>query len=157
VSGVELFAPATTLIPKEIPERNPHWNSHGCRSKQFDSAHRDAPATAKGRSILEIPPKCLTKFHRGIPIGTLMVAGANSSTNAHRGAPATAKGRSILETPETTEIPARKLGFFTEKPIFAPLIDPWCNGNTPVFGTVIQGSSPCGSTKFFVKKLIVKG
>ena len=25
--------------------------------------------------------------------------------------------------------------------------DPWCNGNTTVFGTVIQGSSPCGSTK----------
>ena len=23
----------------------------------------------------------------------------------------------------------------------------WCNGNTPVFGTVIQGSSPCGPTK----------
>ena len=26
-------------------------------------------------------------------------------------------------------------------------IGPWCNGNTPVFGTVIQGSSPCGPTK----------
>lgn len=26
-------------------------------------------------------------------------------------------------------------------------IDPWCNGSTPVFGTVSQGSSPCGSTK----------
>lgn len=25
-------------------------------------------------------------------------------------------------------------------------IGPWCNGNTPVFGTVIQGSSPCGPT-----------
>ena len=25
-------------------------------------------------------------------------------------------------------------------------IDLWCNGNTPVFGTGIQGSSPCGST-----------
>jgi hypothetical protein len=24
--------------------------------------------------------------------------------------------------------------------------DPWCNGNTPVFGTVFQGSNPCGST-----------
>ncbi len=30
---------------------------------------------------------------------------------------------------------------------FAPAIVPWCNGNTPVFGTVIQGSSPCGTTK----------
>lgn len=27
------------------------------------------------------------------------------------------------------------------------IIGPWCNGNTPVFGTVIQGSSPCGPTK----------
>jgi hypothetical protein len=26
-------------------------------------------------------------------------------------------------------------------------IGPWCNGNTPVFGTVIQGSSPCGPTE----------
>ena len=24
---------------------------------------------------------------------------------------------------------------------------PWCNGNTAVFGTVVQGSSPCGPTK----------
>jgi hypothetical protein len=24
---------------------------------------------------------------------------------------------------------------------------PWCNGNTAVFGTVVQGSSPCGTTK----------
>ncbi len=27
------------------------------------------------------------------------------------------------------------------------MIAPWCNGNTPVFGTDIQGSSPCGATK----------
>ena len=33
VSGVELFAPATTWIPNEIPMENPNWNSHGCRSK----------------------------------------------------------------------------------------------------------------------------
>ncbi|MDQ5928905.1 MAG: hypothetical protein QG594_683 [Bacteroidota bacterium] len=26
-------------------------------------------------------------------------------------------------------------------------IGPWCNGNTTVFGAVIQGSSPCGPTK----------
>ena len=26
-------------------------------------------------------------------------------------------------------------------------IGPWCNGNTAVFGTVVQGSSPCGPTK----------
>jgi hypothetical protein len=26
------------------------------------------------------------------------------------------------------------------------LNDPWCNGSTPVFGIVSQGSSPCGST-----------
>lgn len=26
-------------------------------------------------------------------------------------------------------------------------LDPWCNGSTPVFGTVSRGSSPCGSTK----------
>lgn len=25
----------------------------------------------------------------------------------------------------------------------------WCNGNTPVFGTDIQGSSPCRPTKSF--------
>ncbi len=35
--------------------------------------------------------------------------------------------------------------------------DPWCNGSTPVFGIVSQGSSPCGSTaKFhnsFIKEL----
>lgn len=35
---------------------------------------------------------------------------------------------------------------------FASAIVPWCNGNTPVFGTVIQGSSPCGTTA--VKPLI---
>jgi hypothetical protein len=28
-----------------------------------------------------------------------------------------------------------------------PQNDPWCNGSTPVFGIVSQGSSPCGSTK----------
>jgi hypothetical protein len=33
-------------------------------------------------------------------------------------------------------------------------IDPWCNGNTSVFGAGIQGSSPCGSTK---KPLIFRG
>lgn len=27
------------------------------------------------------------------------------------------------------------------------LIGPWCNGNTPVFGAVILGSSPSGPTK----------
>ena len=26
--------------------------------------------------------------------------------------------------------------------------DSWCNGNTAVFGTAIQGSSPCESTKY---------
>ncbi len=30
-------------------------------------------------------------------------------------------------------------------------IGPWCNGNTPVFGTVIQGSSPCGPTKLHLE------
>ena len=29
---------------------------------------------------------------------------------------------------------------------FASDFVPWCNGNTPVFGIVIQGSSPCGTT-----------
>ena len=28
----------------------------------------------------------------------------------------------------------------------AKIIDPWCNGSTPVFGIVSQGSNPCGST-----------
>lgn len=34
---------------------------------------------------------------------------------------------------------------------FAPAISNglWCNGNTPVFGTDIQGSSPCRPTKVF--------
>lgn len=36
----------------------------------------------------------------------------------------------------------RKKYFIT----FADLNVPWCNGNTPVFGTVIQGSNPCGTT-----------
>ncbi len=31
--------------------------------------------------------------------------------------------------------------------MMALVIGLWCNGNTPVFGTVIQGSSPCGPTK----------
>lgn len=33
--------------------------------------------------------------------------------------------------------------------IFALAIteDPWCNGSTPVFGTVCRGSNPCGSTE----------
>ena len=31
--------------------------------------------------------------------------------------------------------------------IIAGFIGPWCNGNTTVFGAVIQGSSPCGPTK----------
>ena len=31
-------------------------------------------------------------------------------------------------------------------------IDPWCNGNTPVFGTVILGSSPSGSTQRVLNK-----
>ena len=30
---------------------------------------------------------------------------------------------------------------------FAPENDSWCNGSTPVFGIVSQGSSPCESTK----------
>src|SRR5690606_40634322 len=30
--------------------------------------------------------------------------------------------------------------------IIAGFIGPWCNGNTTVFGAVIQGSSPCGPT-----------
>lgn len=33
---------------------------------------------------------------------------------------------------------------------FAPAfkaIGPWCNGNTADFGSVIQGSSPCGPTE----------
>lgn len=34
--------------------------------------------------------------------------------------------------------------FFTT---FADLNVPWCNGNTPVFGTVILGSSPSGTTQ----------
>lgn len=37
---------------------------------------------------------------------------------------------------------------------FATHFVPWCNGNTPVFGTVIQGSSPCGTTcksRFFLE------
>ena len=46
VSGVELFAPATSGISNEIPIENLKWNSRGRRSKQFDSAHHDAPATA---------------------------------------------------------------------------------------------------------------
>ena len=29
---------------------------------------------------------------------------------------------------------------------FARINDLWCNGNTTVFGTVVQGSSPCKST-----------
>ncbi len=33
-------------IPNEIPIKNLNWNSHGCRSKHFGSAHRSAPATA---------------------------------------------------------------------------------------------------------------
>ena len=28
----------------------------------------------------------------------------------------------------------------------APFFVPWCNGNTTDFGSVIQGSSPCGTT-----------
>jgi hypothetical protein len=30
---------------------------------------------------------------------------------------------------------------------YCSLIGPWCNGNTTVFGAVVQGSSPCGPTK----------
>lgn len=43
--------------------------------------------------------------------------------------------------------------------IFAPAnsIDPWCNGNTPVFGTVILGSSPSGSTESLDNHCIIKG
>ena len=33
--------------------------------------------------------------------------------------------------------------------------DSWCNGNTTVFGTVIQGSSPCETTMKFTKYTIV--
>gem|GEM_PF-1501912 len=38
-------------------------------------------------------------------------------------------------------------------------LDPWCNGNTPVFGTGIQGSSPCGSTilnQVFITLCVIK-
>ncbi len=31
--------------------------------------------------------------------------------------------------------------------------DSWCNGNTAVFGTAIQGSSPCESTKTITMNL----
>ena len=31
--------------------------------------------------------------------------------------------------------------------------DSWCNGNTTVFGTVIQGSSPCESTNLKLNKM----
>ncbi len=30
-------------------------------------------------------------------------------------------------------------------------IGPWCNGNTPVFGTVILGSSPSGPTNKIIE------
>lgn len=30
------------------------------------------------------------------------------------------------------------------------IIGSWCNGNTTVFGTVIQGSSPCEPTMFYI-------
>lgn len=39
----------------------------------------------------------------------------------------------------------------TEKLIFALLIDPLCKGSTTDFGSVSQGSNPCGSTFFLVK------
>ena len=44
--------------------------------------------------------------------------------------------------------------------IFATLLEkhvfvPWCNGNTLDFGSSIQGSSPCGTTKAKCKPLIV--
>jgi len=32
-------------------------------------------------------------------------------------------------------------------PILASNFDPWCNGNTTVFGTVFLGSNPGGSTQ----------
>ena len=41
------FAPATTWIPNGIPMENQNWNSHGRRSKHFDSAQCSAPATAQ--------------------------------------------------------------------------------------------------------------
>ena len=34
--------------------------------------------------------------------------------------------------------------------------DPWCNGSTPVFGIVSQGSSPCGSTYKIRNTLLIK-
>ena len=37
---------------------------------------------------------------------------------------------------------------------FAPALAHGVIGNTPVFGTVIQGSSPCGPTKLTKKPLI---
>lgn len=40
--------------------------------------------------------------------------------------------------------------------IFALLIDPWCNGSTPDFGSVSQGSNPCGSTKISAPSLVAK-
>ena len=42
-------------------------------------------------------------------------------------------------------LPKREGGLL--KPIIKYSIDPWCNGSTPVFGIVSQGSNPCGSTK----------
>ncbi|GAQ48909.1 hypothetical protein FPK15_contig00021-0011 [Flavobacterium psychrophilum] len=30
---------------------------------------------------------------------------------------------------------------------YCKVTGPWCNGNTTVFGAVVQGSSPCGPTK----------
>ncbi len=37
----------------------------------------------------------------------------------------------------------------------APCIDPWCNGNTADFGSVVPGSSPGGSTLFLQILLLV--
>src|SRR5687767_10474069 len=54
VSVVEVFAPASTWIPNEITMENLNWNSHGCRSKWFDYAHHDAPATAPSFQILSL-------------------------------------------------------------------------------------------------------
>ena len=34
---------------------------------------------------------------------------------------------------------------------------PWCNGNTTDFGSVIQGSNPCGTTKLWFMKMILVG
>lgn len=51
------FAPATTWIPNEIPIENLNWNAHSRRSKLFDAALRNAPATVyQGTKYLLMDP-----------------------------------------------------------------------------------------------------